>query len=382
MSHTPPPPPPEAGSRGEAPAVAELCIVIPSFNERDNVAPLVERIDRVLDGVRWEVIYVDDDSPDGTADLVREIARRDPRVRCIQRLGRRGLASAVVEGVLSSSAPMVAVMDADLQHDEALLPRMLEVLATGDIDVVIGSRYLAGGDSGGLGRGRRVWFSRLGTALSRLISQADLSDPMSGFFMMRRSAFDLAVRRLSGQGFKILLDLFASTPQPYRFRELPYAFRSRLHGESKLDSLVGWEYILLILDKLVRGVAPVRFAMFVLVGGSGVLVHVAMLWLGLRALDLGFPVAQTVATLAAMSSNFALNNLLTYRDRRLTGLPFVRGLLSFYVICSAGLVANVGVAAVLFERAYQWWVAGAMGALMSAVWNYAVSSVFTWRARS
>jgi dolichol-phosphate mannosyltransferase len=360
--------------------IVELTVVIPSFKERDNVEPMLERLEQVLEGTRWEVVYVDDDSPDGTADLVRSIARRDARVRCIQRLGRRGLASAVIEGVLSSSAPLVAVMDADLQHDEALLPAMLSILRADEAEVVIGSRYIAGGGLGDLGRAR-VWLSRFGTRLSRLIIRAELSDPMSGFFMIRRSAFDLAVRGLSGQGFKLLIDLFASTTRPFRFRELPYEFRGRLHGESKLDSLVAWEYLMLVLDKLISRTVPLRFVLFALVGGAGLVVHLAMLWLGLRALGLGFPGAQTMATVVAMTSNFALNNWLTYRDRRLRGPAFLWGLLSFYAICSAGLVANVGVASVVFERQYQWWMAGGVGALVGAVWNYAVSSVFTWRPR-
>ncbi len=358
----------------------ELTVVIPTFNESGNVAPLVARLHDVLAGLDWEAVFVDDDSPDGTAEAVRTVAQRDPRIRCLQRVGRRGLSTAVIEGALSSSAPYVAVMDADLQHDEALLPDMLKTLKADGLDVVIGSRYVTGGGVGDWD-GRRVAISGAAGRLSRLIVKADLTDPMSGFFMMRRDAFEAAVRRLSGQGFKILLDLFASSPRPLRFRELPYTFRLRTHGESKLDALVAWEYLMLILDKWAGHVVPVRFLLFAAVGGSGVLVHFAALWAALGPGGVAFAYAQTIATFVAMTSNFVLNNLLTYRDRRLKGWGFVRGLVSFYAVCSVGVVANVGVATFVHERDTVWWLAGGAGAVIGVVWNYAASAIFTWRAR-
>jgi dolichol-phosphate mannosyltransferase len=357
----------------------DLSIIVPSFNERENIAPLLDKLERALAGVEWEVIYVDDDSPDGTAAKVRQLAGANRRVRCLQRIGRRGLSTAVIEGMLSSSAPYLAVIDADMQHDETLLPRMLNALKAEPLDVVVGSRHVAGGSVGDWDT-RRVAVSRVATRLARLVIPADLSDPMSGFFMLTRTAFEGAVRRLSGQGFKILLDLFASTPTPYRFKELPYIFGQRVHGESKLDSFAVWEYLLLLLDKLVlRGLLPVRFAVFAAVGGTGVLVHLASLRAAL--FFLGFPLSQAIATVIAMTSNFVLNNLLTYRDARLRGRRFVRGLISFYLVCAVGAVANVGVASAVFERHYAWWLSGLAGAVVGVVWNYAVSSVFTWRRR-
>lgn len=358
-----------------ATAGIELTVVVPSFNEAANVEPLLERLEAALSGVEWEVVWVDDDSPDGTAARVREIASLNRRVRCVQRIGRRGLSTAVIEGILTSSAPCFAVIDADLQHDERLLPDMFAELQTGKYDVVIASRYIAGGGIGDWTKGRAA-ASRFATRLSRLVTSAELSDPMSGFFMLTRPAFESAVRRLSGQGFKILLDLFASAPTTYRFKELPYTFRERLHGESKLDSMVIWEYLMLLLDKLSGGLIPVRFLLFALVGSLGVLVHLAALRLGLIALP--FPVAQGIAAGVAMTSNFALNNALTYRDRRLRGFKFIRGLLSFYAICSIGAIAGVGVASAAFAHDYSWWVSGLAGAAVGVVWNYAVSAIFTW----
>jgi dolichol-phosphate mannosyltransferase len=309
---------------------------------------------------------------------VREIALRNPRIRCILRIGRRGLSSACIEGMLSSSAPYLAVMDADLQHDEALLPKMLQTLKNEDVDIVVGSRYVEGGGVGDWDKSR-VLISRFAERLSRLVVKADLTDPMSGFFMLRREAFRSLVRRLSGLGFKVLLDIFASAPKPLRFRELPYTFRSRHAGESKLDTMVSLEYALLLLDKLIGHIMPVRFFLFASVGGLGLVVHLVILTVAYQSISLEFEISQAVATLVAMTHNFWLNNLITYRDMRLRGLAFVRGLLSFYVICSLGAVANVGVASFLFRLDTTWWFAGVVGALVGAVWNYAVSSVYTWR---
>ena len=376
-----PSPPPAAAVRHPRPAalsVAELSIVVPTFNERNNVPVLIERLRDLLAGIAWEVVVVDDDSPDGTAEEVRRISRTDPRVRCLQRIGRRGLSTACIEGILSASAPYVAVMDADLQHDERLLPDMLEILQRGGCDVAVGSRYVPGGDVGDWDR-QRVRISAFATSLSRLLCKVDIADPMSGFFMFHRKAFDAAVRGMSGQGFKILLDFLASSPRPLVVRELPYRFGVRQFGESKLDTLVAWEFAMLIADKLIGRVVPVRFVLFALIGAIGLVVHLAVLTCAFKLAALSFEASQTAAVVVAMTSNFFMNNLFTYRDRRLTGWRLVRGLGSFYTICAVGAVANVAVAAYLFSMDRKWWLAGAVGVVVGAVWNYAVSSVFTWR---
>jgi dolichol-phosphate mannosyltransferase len=300
-------------------------------------------------------------------------------VRTVRRLGRRGLASAVVEGMLSSFAPFIAVMDADQQHDERLLAAMLEALRRDEADIVVGSRYLAAGGLGDWDQGRRT-ISRIATALSRLVLRGHrLTDPMSGFFMLKRSAFDASVRRLSQEGYKILLDIVASSPSSARIKELPYVFGLRQHGESKLDSLVVLDYVTLLLDKLIGRWVPVRFLMFTAVGSIGILLHMAVLAACLR-LGVAFLPAQTAATAVAIAGNFFLNNALTYRDKRLKGLgPVLLGLVTFYAVCAVGAVANVGIANFLFVQNYAWWISGICGILVGAVWNYAASALFTWR---
>ena len=358
----------------------ELVVVIPTFNERDNIAPLLAKLAQALDGIRWEIVFVDDDSTDGTVAELERVCTTDPRVRSVRRLGRRGLASAVVEGMLSNFAPFIAVMDADHQHDERLLAPMLGILRKDEADVVVGSRYLAEGGVGDWSRGRRA-ISRTATLLSRLVLRGrKLTDPMSGFFMLKRPVFDAAVRRLSQEGYKILLDIVASSPRTVRLKEVAYVFGTRQHGQSKLDSLVVLDYLTLLLDKLLGRWVPVRFLMFTAVGSVGVVLHMAVLAAALKS-GAAFLPAQTAATAVAIAGNFFLNNTLTYRDKRLKGFGRVLlGLASFYAVCSVGAVANVGIANFLFvEQRYAWWVSGIAGILVGAVWNYATSALFTWR---
>lgn len=359
-----------------------LCIVIPVLNEEGNIAPLVARLDAALNGIAWEAIFVDDDSTDATRATVAAIGTADPRVRLLHRIGRRGLASAFIEGAQASLAPFVAAIDGDLQHDETLLPRMLAALRDDGYELAIGSRHVDGGGLGDWDR-RRAGMSSFATRLSRIVLRAPVSDPMSGFFMIRRDTFARAVRNLSAMGFKILLDILASLPAPPRLIELPYEFRSRTAGESKLDAGVLRDFVMLIADKLVGHIVPVRFLLFAGVGALGIAGHMIVLRLCLTLFALAFPTAQAIATGAAIVGNFVLNNVFTFRENRLRGWGFVRGLLSFTAICSVGAVGNISVSAFLFGPSVQsgWWLAGLAGAVMSLVWNYAVSSVITWRRR-
>ncbi|WP_040729297.1 glycosyltransferase family 2 protein [Thiocapsa marina] len=358
----------------------ELAVIVPTYQESDMVDEVVRRVEAVLQGIDWELIFVDDDSPDGTSDRVRAIARQDSRVRLVQRIGRRGLSSACIEGMMSTAAPFMAVMDGDLQHDETLLPKMLEVIQAENLDIVVGSRYVSGGGMGDW-NARRQSMSRFATRIGQYLIHADLQDPMSGFFLVRASVVQGCVRRLSGVGFKILLDIFAEAEHPLRFRELPFTFRAREAGSSKLDNAVLWEYLLMLTQKLIGPVIPVRFIAFSAIGGFGVFVHMAVLWPMLTLLGTdAFLISQATATLVAMTSNFFLNNILTYRDMRLRGRQLIRGWLSFVAACSVGALANVGIADYLFQGGHSGWFLSALaGILVGAVWNYAVTAVYTWK---
>ena len=367
-----------ADSRSRPDAVHELSVVVATLDERENVCELISRLHLALKGVRWEVIFVDDDSSDGTADVLRQVATHDPHVRCIRRIGRKGLSSACIEGILSSSAPYVAVMDADLQHDESLLPLMLDALKSGDVDLAIASRYMEGGGVGDWAADR-VGLSNLATRIGKGCLHIDVTDPMSGFFAMPRPMFEAQARSLSGLGFKLLLDFLSSAPSSLRVRELPYRFGARRAGRSKMSAKVAWQFLFMLLDKQVGRIVPARFLVFGLVGLLGVAVHYVVLVAALQVLQLEFFRAQAVATAAAMVFNYSLNNVLTHADRAFRGWQWLTGLWSFVLVCGVGALANVGVASFLFSKDSGWHWAAAAGIMVGAVWNYAVSARYTWK---
>ncbi|MGA7137673.1 MAG: glycosyltransferase family 2 protein [Terriglobales bacterium] len=359
----------------------ELAVVVPTFNERDNISLLVPALEKALPAIQWELIFVDDNSPDGTGECIRRLAATDRRIRVLERIGRRGLSSACIEGMLATPAPYIAVMDADLQHDERVLPKLLELMKSEDLDIAVASRNLAGGSCEGFSAWR-LWLSSMGSRMGRLVCRSEVSDPMSGFFLVNRAFFRQTAHRLSGAGFKILVDLLASSPRPVRVGEVPYHFRRRQLGESKLDVRAELEYLYLILDKTIGRIVPTRFVLFVLVGSAGLVIHLSTLGQLYGWEKTSFKVAQLAGTIVAMTFNFLLNNVVTFRDRQLRGWRLASGLLTFYAACSLGAVINVSFAQSLFHLGFAWYVAGLAGMAVSSVWNYGVNLVLTWRRNS
>jgi dolichol-phosphate mannosyltransferase len=355
----------------------DLAIVLPTFNERDNIPVLIARLNDALRGLKWEAIFVDDDSPDGTSDVIASYARRDPRIRLVRRIGRRGLSSACIEGMMSTAAPVVGVMDADLQHDESILPRMLDLLQSGSLDVVVGTRNADGGSMGEFGR-RRVLLSRLGEKISQSVCRVKLTDPMSGFFLLRRSFLNDVVHDLQGGGFKILVDLLASSRVPVRVGEVGYKFGTRQHGESKLNVVVGIEYLFLVVNKRLGGLIPLHLALYMLVGVIGLATHLVVFLILSRVFSSTFVVAQAIATFVAMVENFLLNNMITFRSRQLHGLQMLTGAARFIAACSFGAWANIVFARALWQGGLEWYVAGFAGIVLGSVWNLSVSSFITW----
>ncbi|MCL6697180.1 glycosyltransferase family 2 protein [Sphingomonas sp. NSE70-1] len=358
----------------------QLSVVIPTKNEAGNVEPLLERLGVALAGIEWEAIFVDDSSTDGTPELLTRIAQSDRRVRLIRRIGRRGLSSAVVEGALASTTPIVAVIDADLQHDEKVLPDLYRAIADKGHELAIGTRYAANGSTGEWAEDR-LKISRFATALASPIMKTRLSDPMSGFFAVRRDILLEAAPRLSTVGYKILLDLVASHPRPLKVAEVGYTFGTRQHGESKLDEMVALEYLELLLDKAIGRFVPVKLVQFGAIGMLGVGVHLTLLYMAMNMVGAPFATSQALAVIGAMTFNFALNNKFTYRDQQLKGFAWVGGLFSFYLVCSLGAVANVGIGSLVYEQFHGWWIAGIAGAIVGSVWNYVASSWLTWTKR-
>lgn len=382
---------PTVSSAPGAAAGYELTMIVPTFNERANVPRMVEKLSAVLDGVAWQAIFVDDDSPDGTAAAVKQIALTDPRIQCIRRVRRRGLAGAVVEGALASAAPFVGVIDGDMQHDETILPRMLEALRSGQAELVIASRYVeATAVAEGLSPIRSLG-SRFANWLGRRVLRQDISDPVSGFFMIRRELVDGVAPKLANEGFKILFDLIASQPRTLKVVEIPYSFREREAGGSKLDNRVVIDYLGLLLSKLSGGLVPTRALMFGLVGGTGLVVQLAALqgFLAIEqarsgmaahahATNAQFTLAQFAASMVAMTSNYLINNEITYRDRRQRGVKLLLGYLKFCALCSIGLMANVAVSSTLYRYYPVPLVAGVAGAVFGALWNYVTTAAAVW----
>jgi dolichol-phosphate mannosyltransferase len=368
----------------------QLAVVLPTLNERKNLRSLVERLDAALAGIAWEAIFVDDNSRDGTADEARAISMEDSRIRCIQRIGRRGLASAAIEGMCATAAPVVAVMDADHQHDPKLLPQMLEAIESGQYDLAYASRFAEGASTEQWNRPDRVKASGFANALARRVTGVELTDPMSGYFMLQATTLRAYAHRLSGVGFKILLDILATIDVPLRVKELPLNFAPRAEGESKLDRTVVFEFLVDLYDKWLGRVIPTRFALFGTVGAMGAVVHMSVLALVLHLLgaqfavgyypkETPFIVGQTVAALTAMTFNFALNNELTYSDKRLRGLfAICRGWAGFAATCAFGMLANIGVSTVLVRIGVHDYFAAVVGIILASVWNFALSSKFVW----
>ena len=357
--------------------IPTISIVAPTFNERKNIRPLGEAIGKAMGNVLWELIVVDDDSPDGTAEEALAVACDGYPVRCIRRVGRRGLASAVVEGALASNAEYIAVIDADMQHDESILPKMLEVLCTTATDLVIGSRYIEGSELGDWSVTRQK-MSAFATWCATSVIGSHVTDPMSGFFAIKRDVFHACIYDLSQQGYKILLDVLTSSPRPLKVVELPYVFRTRAHGESKMSVMVVAEFLFLLIDKLTHGLVPPRFVLFSAVGGIGLGFHLTVLEF-LRMMDATFLPAQIAATYSAMTLNYVINNSFTYRSQRLRGLQFYTGYLTFVLVCSIGSLANISVADLLLRGYGSWPLAGIAGALMSAVFNFSGATQLVWR---
>ena len=359
-----------------------LTIVVPTYNERLNIRPLVSLLDKALVDINWEVIFVDDDSPDGTADEVRELAKTRLDVRVIHRVGQRGLSGACIEGMLSSAAPYVAVMDGDLQHDETVLVSMIEAFnADSNLNLVIGSRNVEGGSSGSGLSGIRSFGSDMATLMARRLLKIQVKDPMSGFFMIKLESFREVVGELQRQGFKILTDLLSASRGGWKIKEIPFVFKERQHGQSKMDSAVTLEYFGLILARLTGGAVSIRLVLFLFVGLTGVLVQLIMVGIFLNLIALGFFYSQILAVIVAMTSNFFLNNILTYRDQSLSGRYMLFGLLSFYFVCSLGAIANVAVANLVYSFVPLWILASFLGSVISSLWNFMSSKWLTWRIR-
>jgi len=356
-----------------------LTVVLPCYNERENVEELVLGLHQAdTQGQIKRIIYVDDDSTDGTSEYIKNnIYPLD--VMCLHRIGRQGLSSAVVEGMLLADTPYVAVMDADGQHLPVDLMRMLKIATHESQQLVIGSRFK---DETSIEThvGLRAVLSRFGNSLANHVLRRKLSDPLTGFFLIERSLFIGIANKVRGAGFKILVDIIYNLrDKNIRITETQIQFKERIHGESKLDSGVMIEFADQMIGLFLGKFYPEKFMGFLLVGLVGMSVHFTILWTLLFPMSINFNQAQTFATLTAMVTNYVLNNFLTFRRNRLKGFEWLKGLFYFIAVCSLGAMANVGIAGYIYKMENMWWLSGLAGIVVGTVFNFTLSKYFVWK---
>lgn len=361
-----------------------LSVVLATYNEVEAIGPMVRQLLSQLEGEGYpslEVVVVDDDSPDGTAHVVRELSRQDPKVHLLLRSGRAGLSSAIRDGLLSANGDLAVVMDADGQHDPAIIGSAVALLEQQGLDLVIGSRFHPEATIAGLSAQRRSGSERANhLARLSLPTYGHLSDLMSGFMVLRLATTRAAIRRVDLAGFKFLYELLSVSEGRLKVQEVPLNFRSRQTGRSKLDKAIIWDWLVSLLHTAMGRIVPRRAISFALVGMVGMTLH-ATIFLILRVWGWSFLHSQIVAIVVAASSNYLVNNILTFHARRLQGLALVVGLIKFLLVCSLGLVANVGVSTAIYAKMSEQnlgIVAVLAGIIVDFIWKYAASSRLVW----
>ena len=359
-----------------------LSIVIPTYNEKDNISKILEKLKEALKGITHEIIFVDDNSPDETSREIKFFMRRSSNIRLVHRIGRRGLSGAVIEGFFAANSELVAVMDCDLQHDETKLSDMLDLFSKStSLDIVIASRFSEEGEISDIAFSKiRKLGSKITTFLVRKLLNINSSDPLSGFFMAKKGTFLRSTDKLQTQGFKILADFLATEGKNIEIKEIGYKFKNRIAGESKMSFLTALELIGLVFSQVFQGRVSIRFILFCMVGLSGIFVQLLITGACMFFIN-QFPTAQTLGIIAAMTSNYFLNNSITFKERKLKSFELMRGLFSFYLICSLGAFTNVAIASYIFDFSSNWLISSFIGAVFGAVWNFTLTSIFTWKSK-
>jgi dolichol-phosphate mannosyltransferase len=355
----------------------KVSIIIPTYNEKENIAPLLSRVAQALAGYNYEILIVDDGSKDGTIEAASELAERYP-VMVIVRRNERGLATAVVHGLKSASGQVIGVMDADLQHPPEVLPNLIKAIQDG-ADMVIASRYIEGGGCPHWGLSRRI-ISRVALVISHLLlpSTRPVKDPLAGFFMFRRENVDPA--KLKPIGYKISLEVML-TGSFQKVVEVPYIFEDRSAGQSKLNPREQLDYLRHLFSLMARTGELGMLIKFMAVGLSGVVVNEGVYWLltrfgGLAAYDW---LAVVIGIEVSIITNFILNDTFTFAKRR-AGKSFLGRLLKFNLICLAGAAIQWGLF-MLFTRVFGVYdlLSNFVGIVVAFLWNYFFNRNWTWR---
>ena len=359
-----------------------LSIVIPTYNEKDNISKILEKLKDALKGINHEIIFVDDNSPDETSREIKFFMRKSSNIRLVHRIGRRGLSGAVIEGFFAANSDLVAVMDCDLQHDETKLSDMMDLFSKStSLDIVIATRFTDEGEISDIAFSKiRKLGSKITTFLVKKLLNIKSSDPLSGFFMAKKETFLRSTDKLQTQGFKILADFLATEGKNIEIKELGYKFKNRITGESKMSFQTALELMGLILSQIFQGRVSIRFILFCMVGLSGIFVQLLITGASMFFIN-QFPTSQTLGIIAAMTSNYFLNNSITFKERKLQSFELIRGLFSFYLICSLGAFTNFAIASYIFDFSSNWLISSFIGAVFGAIWNFTLTSIFTWKSK-
>ncbi|MDV6237133.1 glycosyltransferase family 2 protein [Leptospira ellisii] len=338
-----------------------ISIILPTYNEKENLPILLPRIESSLKGYSFEIIVVDDNSPDRTWEIAERLKEKHPEMRVLRRMDAKGLSSAVIAGMGSAKGNVFLVMDADLQHDERILPRLIDEIVSGRSDISIGTRYTNGGSTSDWSAIRR-FFSVTATRLAKLFLPLPVSDPMSGFFAISRAQFEGTLEKINPRGFKILLEFLSRPSVAPRVSEVPFTFQSRRFGQTKLDGSVIRNYLVAVLDiRFGKRISP-TFLLYSLVGSFGVLVNLTGLLIGeffeFPELETPFRFLNPFHTSVlfgieiSILSNFAFNNYLTFYEKRYSGFKLTQGLILFHLVSLLGLFIQVSGFQFLYHKIF------------------------------
>lgn len=356
-----------------------LSLIIPTYNESKNIPILLERINNVLSNINKEVIIVDDNSPDKTWEIARSLSIQYPWLRVIRRVSERGLSSAVLAGFKIAEGEILAVMDSDLQHDETALLAFLNSFQNG-ADIVIGSRKVQGGGTENWSIIRK-FISWVATVLAKIALPQPVSDPMSGFFAIKRNIYENYIEQINPRGFKILLE-FLARAKYYKIEEVGYTFKGRIHGESKLSSKVIFDYIFALYELSIGQYLPTQFIKYGIIGFSGLFISSMVIFLCKLFTSIPTEIIINISIEISILTNFFLNNYWTFKEIQLKGFKnIMRGLITFHAICLGGAIINQAIALKILSFNIDVYIANALGYFIAAIWNYIINVNITWKGK-
>ena len=356
----------------------DLSIVIPTFNEASNITLIVDAVMNVLDKrVSYEIIIVDDDSQDKTWKIAEDYTSEYENITCFRRIAKNGLSSAVIDGFMLANGKYVGVIDADLQHDESILIKMHDYCNKG-ADLVIGSRYCEDGSTGSWGAGRKL-ISKIATKMSQYITSIHTTDPMSGFFVIKKSLFLKVVDKLHIKGYKILLDIISQLDaKETKIVEVPYTFKNRINGESKLSPEVVMQLVDFIYLKAAGNYIPIDYLKFLSVGAIGAILHFTVLYIVYVFFGNSYQISLIIAIELTLIINYFINNLWTFRKKTHKGFKVFLGLVKFNILSGIGGIISYYLSISLFTAGTNWILASVIGAIVASLWNFNLNKVLTW----